>query len=56
MRARGVQCYGIGPMTDREDEPKGFSKHSDQERILEEAFHRFIRAHWQIVKDLAMAQ
>jgi len=53
VRARGVQCYGIGPMTDIEDGPKGFGAHSDQERILEEALHRFIRFHWDIVVNLA---
>jgi acetylornithine deacetylase/succinyl-diaminopimelate desuccinylase-like protein len=35
LRARGVQCYGIGPALDVEDGPKGFGAHSDQERILE---------------------
>ena len=53
VRARGVQCYGIGPMTDREDAPKGFGAHSDQERILEDAFQQFVRVHWEIVRDLA---
>jgi acetylornithine deacetylase/succinyl-diaminopimelate desuccinylase-like protein len=53
LRARGVQCYGIGPMTDSEDGPKGFGAHSDQERILEEALHKFVRFHWEIVVDLA---
>ena len=32
VRAKGVQCYGIGPMIDKEDAPKGFGAHSDQER------------------------
>jgi acetylornithine deacetylase/succinyl-diaminopimelate desuccinylase-like protein len=53
VRARGVQCYGIGPMTDTEDVLKGFAAHSDQERILEDAFHKFDRAHWEIVRELA---
>jgi len=56
LRARGMQCYGIGPMTDSEDGPKGFGAHSDQERILEEALHKFIRFHWDIVVDLARAK
>jgi acetylornithine deacetylase/succinyl-diaminopimelate desuccinylase-like protein len=34
LPAKGVQCYGIGPMIDEEDAPKGFGAHSDQERIL----------------------
>ena len=56
VRARGVQCYGIGPMTDREDAAKGFGAHSDQERILEEAFQQYVRAHWQIVRELAASR
>jgi len=56
VRARGVQCYGIGPMTDREDAPKGFGAHSDQERILEEAFQQFVRVHWEIVRELAASR
>ena len=53
VRSRGVQCYGIGPMTDREDAALGYGAHSDQERILEEAFQSFVRAHFEIVRDLA---
>lgn len=55
LRARGVDCYGIGPMIDSEDGPKGFGAHSDQERILEEALHRFVRFHFEIVAELARA-
>ena len=43
VRAKGMQCYGIGPATDIEDVPKGFGAHSDQERILEAELHRFVR-------------
>jgi acetylornithine deacetylase/succinyl-diaminopimelate desuccinylase-like protein len=53
MRAKGVQCYGIGPMVDDEDTAKGFGPHSDQERILEEALHKFVRYHYEIVRRLA---
>jgi acetylornithine deacetylase/succinyl-diaminopimelate desuccinylase-like protein len=53
LRARGVECYGVGPMLDSEDGPKGYGAHSDQERILEEALHRFVRFHWEIVMKLA---
>ncbi len=56
LRARGVECYGIGPMRDVEDGPKGFGAHSDQERILEEALHKFVRFHWDVVVNLAKAQ
>ena len=53
VRARGVQCYGIGPMIDVEDGPKGFGAHSDQERILEEALHKFVRLQGEVVVALA---
>jgi len=55
LRARGMQCYGVGPATDAEDGPKGFGAHSDQERILEVELHRFVRFHWDIVTHLARA-
>jgi len=53
LRAKGVECYGIGPMTDVEDGPKGFGAHSDQERILEEALHKFVQFNWEVVAGLA---
>lgn len=56
MRAKGVQCYGIGAATDSEDGPKGFGAHSDQERILESELHRFVRFTWDVVINLARAR
>jgi acetylornithine deacetylase/succinyl-diaminopimelate desuccinylase-like protein len=53
LRRKGMQCYGIGPATDIEDGPKGFGAHSDQERILESEFYRFIRFNWDATIDLA---
>jgi len=53
LRAKGMQCYGIGPMTDSEDGPKGFGAHSDQERILESSLHTFVRFNWDIVMKVA---
>jgi acetylornithine deacetylase/succinyl-diaminopimelate desuccinylase-like protein len=55
LRAKGVQCFGIGPATDVEDGPKGFGSHSDQERILESELHRFVRYHYDLVAELARA-
>ena len=49
LRAKGVQCFGIGPATDMEDGPKGFGAHSDQERLLESELHRFVRFNWEAV-------
>ena len=56
LRAKGIECYGIGPALDLEDGPKGFGAHSDQERILESELHRFVRFTWDAVTDLARAK
>jgi acetylornithine deacetylase/succinyl-diaminopimelate desuccinylase-like protein len=56
LRARGIQCYGIGPAIDVEDGPLGFGAHSDQERILESEILRFARFNWDLVVDLARAK
>jgi len=53
LRAKGVQCYGIGPMVDEEDATKGFAAHSDQERILEEALYRFVQFNWEVATAVA---
>ena len=53
LRAKGINCYGIGPASDREDGPKGFGAHSDQERILESELHRFVRFYWDLVTTIA---
>ena len=53
LRQKGVQCFGIGPMIDSEDGPKGFGAHSDQERILEEALYKFVRFNWDVAVSLA---
>jgi acetylornithine deacetylase/succinyl-diaminopimelate desuccinylase-like protein len=55
LRSQGVECYGIGPMTDIEDGPKGFAAHSDQERILEESLHKFVQFNWEVIVNLAKA-
>ncbi|MCB1648019.1 MAG: M20/M25/M40 family metallo-hydrolase [Gammaproteobacteria bacterium] len=52
LRARGIQCYGIGPAIDAEDGPLGFGAHSDQERIIESELYRFVQAHYQVVEQL----
>jgi hypothetical protein len=56
LRARGMQCYGIGPAIDVEDGPKGFGAHSDQERILESELHRFVRFQYDVVEQLAASR
>ena len=56
LRAKGMQCYGIGPAIDLEDGPKGFGMHSDQERLLESELYRFVRFNYEVVVDLARAK
>lgn len=56
LRAKGVQCYGIGAMVDLEDGPKGFGPHSDQERILEEALYKHVQFFWEAVNSIAAAK
>jgi acetylornithine deacetylase/succinyl-diaminopimelate desuccinylase-like protein len=53
LRARGIQCFGVGAATDTEDGPKGFGAHSDQERILESELYRFVRFYHDLVRTLA---
>ncbi|MDP1757299.1 MAG: M20/M25/M40 family metallo-hydrolase, partial [Pseudohongiella sp.] len=55
LRAKGINCYGIGPAIDAEDGPLGFGAHSDQERIIEAELYRFVRANYDIVERLAGA-
>jgi acetylornithine deacetylase/succinyl-diaminopimelate desuccinylase-like protein len=56
LRAKGVECFGIGPAVDMEDGPKGFGMHSDQERLLERELYRFVRFNYEVVADLARAR
>jgi acetylornithine deacetylase/succinyl-diaminopimelate desuccinylase-like protein len=55
LRAKGVQCYGVGAMVDEEDGAKGFGAHSDQERILEEALYKHTQFFWDAVTSIAGA-
>jgi acetylornithine deacetylase/succinyl-diaminopimelate desuccinylase-like protein len=56
LRGKGMQCYGVGPMVDSEDGPKGFGAHSDQERILEASLQTFVKFHYELVEQLAGAK
>ena len=56
LRAKGIECYGIGPALDSEDAGKGFGAHSDQERILESELHRFVRFQYDVVVELARSR
>jgi acetylornithine deacetylase/succinyl-diaminopimelate desuccinylase-like protein len=49
LRARGVQCYGIGAARDDEDVLKGFGAHSDQERMPEDSVAKHLQFYWKAV-------
>ena len=53
LRAKGMQCYGVGAMVDEEDAAKGFGAHSDQERILEESVYKHVQFFWEAVTAIA---
>jgi acetylornithine deacetylase/succinyl-diaminopimelate desuccinylase-like protein len=56
LRAKGIQCYGVGAMTDLEDAAKGFGAHSDQERILEDSVYKHVQFFWTAVTSIAGAK
>ncbi len=56
LRAKGIQCYGVGAAIDEEDGPLGYGIHSDQERIVESELYRFVRFHIEAVETLARAK
>ena len=51
LRAKGMQCYGVGIVVDDEDAAKGFAAHSDQERIREDSLYEFMQFQWDVLKD-----
>lgn len=53
MRARGMQCYGIGPARSREEINSGFGAHGDNERIAEDAFIGLVQYLWNVVIEIA---
>jgi acetylornithine deacetylase/succinyl-diaminopimelate desuccinylase-like protein len=52
LRAKGVQAYGIGPISDEGDR-YAHGPHSDDERIEEAALQRFVRLLWEVVLEVA---
>src|SRR5690606_28504667 len=56
LRAKGIQCYGVGVAMDKEDGPLGYGAHSDQERIVESELYRFVKFHIDTVEELAGAK
>jgi hypothetical protein len=55
LRAKGVQCYGIGPATTDEDRTN-YGAHSDVERLPESSLYRFVEFAWSAVTDVAVSK
>ena len=53
LQAKGVNCYGIGPLVDEEDAQLGFAAHSDQERLREKEIYRFTQFNWEVIRSIA---
>lgn len=56
LRAKGMQCYGIGPARSREEINSGFGAHGDNERVAEDAFVELVRYLWNVVIEIAAAR
>ena len=55
LRAKGMQCYGMGPVADIEDLAKGFGAHSDQERLKVASLDQYLEFQWEILRQVAFA-
>ena len=55
LRAKGVQCYGIGPATTDEDRTN-YGAHSDVERLPESSLYRFVEFAWSAVTEVAVSK
>jgi acetylornithine deacetylase/succinyl-diaminopimelate desuccinylase-like protein len=56
LRAKGMQCYGVGSITDAEDAVKGFASHSDQERTREDSLYKFLQFQWDVLSSVAITK
>jgi acetylornithine deacetylase/succinyl-diaminopimelate desuccinylase-like protein len=55
LRARGIQCYGIGPVRSDED-ATNYGAHSDVERLMESSLYKFVEFTWNAVTEVAMGK
>jgi acetylornithine deacetylase/succinyl-diaminopimelate desuccinylase-like protein len=53
VRAKGVPCYGFGPVRHEEDLIAGGGAHGDDERIPEDSLLRLIQFLWYVVIGIA---
>ena len=55
VRAKGTQCYGIGPARTLEEINSRFGAHSDDERISEDSLKELVRFLWNIIVETSAA-
>jgi acetylornithine deacetylase/succinyl-diaminopimelate desuccinylase-like protein len=55
LRAKGVQCYGIGPARTEEDETN-YGAHSDVERLSEASLYKLAEFVWDAVTEVAASK
>jgi acetylornithine deacetylase/succinyl-diaminopimelate desuccinylase-like protein len=55
LRAKGVQCYGIGPAR-TEDDATNYGAHGDVERLSEASLYQFAEFTWNAVTEVAVAK
>ena len=52
LRAKGIQCYGIGPAAS-DDDRVNYGAHSDVERLLESSIYKLVEFTWEAVVAVA---
>ena len=55
LRAKGIQCYGIGPARS-EDDSTNYGAHGDVERLSEASLDQFVEFTWNAVTEVASAK
>ena len=53
LRAKGMQCYGVGTISDAEEGALGYGAHSDQERLRVDSLYRFLEFQWDVLNTVA---
>jgi len=56
VRAKGTQCYGLGPVREERDIASGGGSHGDDERILASSLPDYVRYLWYTVTEVAASR
>jgi hypothetical protein len=55
LRAKGTQCYGIGPAR-TDDDATNCGAHGDVERLPEASLYKFVELAWSAVTEVAVGK